>query len=177
MCTCRVISCVIGRGCLLWTVCSLGKTLLVPALFHFVLHPSLPVTPGISWLPIFAFQSLIMKVEVESLSHVWLFATPWAVAYQAPFSWNFPGKNTRVGCHFLLQGIFLTQGLNPHLLCLLHWQVDSLPIAPPGKLGGKGEQNLPSPNMSLWHKDYFRLIIFKKLKAQRKLWKLRNSLL
>ena len=34
--------------------------------------------------------------------------------------WNFPGENTGVGCHFLLQGIFLTQGLNPHLLCLLH---------------------------------------------------------
>ena len=31
-----------------------------------------------------------------------------------------------VGCHFLLQGIFLTQGSNPHLLCLLHWQEDSL---------------------------------------------------
>ena len=34
--------------------------------------------------------------------------------------WDSPGKNTRVGCHFLLQGIFPTQGLNPHLLCLLH---------------------------------------------------------
>ena len=32
--------------------------------------------------------------------------------------WNFSGKNTRVGCHFLLQGIFLTQGSNLHLLCL-----------------------------------------------------------
>ena len=42
--------------------------------------------------------------------------------------WNFPGKNTRVGCHFLLQGIFLTQGLNLYLLCLLHWQADSLPL-------------------------------------------------
>ena len=31
-----------------------------------------------------------------------------------------PGKNTAVSCHALLQGIFLTQGLNPHLLCLLH---------------------------------------------------------
>ena len=30
--------------------------------------------------------------------------------------WNFPGKNTGVGCHFLLQGIFPTQGLNPGLL-------------------------------------------------------------
>ena len=34
----------------------------------------------------------------------------------------FPGKNTRVDCYFLLQRIFLTQGLNPHLLCLLHWK-------------------------------------------------------
>ena len=36
--------------------------------------------------------------------------------------WNSPGKNTAVGCHFLLQGIFLTQGSN---LCLLHWQADA----------------------------------------------------
>ena len=35
-----------------------------------------------------------------------------------------------VGCHFLLQGIFPTQGLNPHLL---HWQEDSLPLS---HLGG-----------------------------------------
>ena len=32
--------------------------------------------------------------------------------------WDFPGKNTGVGCHFLLQGIFLTQGSKLHLLCL-----------------------------------------------------------
>ena len=41
-----------------------------------------------------------------------------------------PGKNTGVGCHFLLQGIFLTQGLNPGSPAL---QVDSLPSEPPGK--------------------------------------------
>ena len=45
----------------------------------------------------------------------------------------FPGKNTRVSCHFLLQGIFPTQGLNLCLLHLLHWEADSLPLAPPGK--------------------------------------------
>ena len=45
-------------------------------------------------------------------------------------SWDFPGKNTGMGYHFLLQGIFPTQGSNLHLL---HWQVDSLPQAPPGK--------------------------------------------
>ena len=46
--------------------------------------------------------------------------------------WNFPGKNTQVDCQFLLQGIFLTQGLNPHLLHLLHWRLDFFPpLAPP----------------------------------------------
>ena len=37
-----------------------------------------------------------------------------------------------MGCHALLQGIFLTQGSNSRLLCLLHWQAGSLPLAPPG---------------------------------------------
>ena len=40
----------------------------------------------------------------------------------------FSSKNTGVGCHFLLQGIFPTQGLNLCLLCLLQWQADSLPL-------------------------------------------------
>ena len=44
--------------------------------------------------------------------------------------WNFPGKNTWVGCHFLLQGIFPTQGSNPRLLHLLHWQADFTPVSP-----------------------------------------------
>ena len=43
--------------------------------------------------------------------------------------WDFPGKNTRGGSHVLLQGNFLTQGLNPHLL---HWQADSLPLSHQG---------------------------------------------
>ena len=41
--------------------------------------------------------------------------------------WNSPGKNTGVGCHSLLQGIFPTQGSNP---CHLYWQADSLPPSP-----------------------------------------------
>ena len=43
--------------------------------------------------------------------------------------WDSPGKNTGVGCCALLQGIFLTLGLNPRLchLCFLHWQMGSLP--------------------------------------------------
>ena len=39
-----------------------------------------------------------------------------------------------MGCHYLLQGMFLTQGWNPRLLCLLHWQPGSFTIAPPEKL-------------------------------------------
>ena len=38
-----------------------------------------------------------------------------------------PGKNTGVGGHFLLRGIFPTQGSNPCLFHLLQWQADSLP--------------------------------------------------
>ena len=47
--------------------------------------------------------------------------------------WDSPGKNTGVGCHALLHGIFLTHGPNPGILCLLHWQVGSWPLAPLGK--------------------------------------------
>ena len=52
---------------------------------------------------------------------------------------GFRGKHTGVGCHFLLQGIFLTQGLNP---CLLHWAGSFFTTEPPGKptvLGNKGK--------------------------------------
>ena len=68
-----------------------------------------------------------VHVCVCALSHVQHFATPWTATPTATVRllcpWNFPGENTEVGCHF--QGIFLTQGWN---LCLLHWQVDSLPL-------------------------------------------------
>ena len=47
--------------------------------------------------------------------------------------WDSPGKNTGVGCCAILQGIFPTQGSNPHLLCFLHGRAGSLPLVPPGK--------------------------------------------
>ena len=57
---------------------------------------------------------LCVFVHTQLLSHIQLFATPWTVARQAPLSMEFSilGQNTGVGCHSLLQGIFLTQGLN-----------------------------------------------------------------
>ena len=52
------------------------------------------------------------------LSHVRLW-TPWTLAHRFLCPWSFPGKNTGVGCHFLLQGIFQTQGSNRCLWYLL----------------------------------------------------------
>ena len=49
------------------------------------------------------------------------------------YPWDSPGKNTGVGCHAPLPGIFPKQGSIPHLLHLLHWQVGSLRLVPPGK--------------------------------------------
>ena len=62
--------------------------------------------------------------------------------------WDFPGKNTGVGGHALLQGIFLTQGSNLSLLHLLHWQVDSLPAEPPEKASAEPTHwKLPRPSV------------------------------
>ena len=84
-----------------------------------------------------------------SLSYsVWPYGL-WPTRLLCP--WDSPGRNTEVSCYALLQGIFLTQGSNLSLLCLLHWQVGSLPLVPPGKpiRGRAGKVNLP---VSLrWH--------------------------
>ena len=72
---------------------------------------------------------------LSCFSHVKLFVTLWIVAHQDPLSWDSPSQNTGVGCHALLQGIFLTQESSLHVLCLLHWQVSTLSLAPPGGTG------------------------------------------
>ena len=59
-------------------------------------------------------------------------AAPQTVAHRPPLFTGFPGKNTGVDNHFLPQGIFLTQGLNPHLSHLLYLQASSSPLAPLG---------------------------------------------
>ena len=66
------------------------------------------------------FLRCACSVESDSLQPYGL----WPARLLCP--WDFPGKNTEMGCHFLLQGIFPTQGWN---LPLLHWQVDSLPLS------------------------------------------------
>ena len=58
--------------------------------------------------------------------------TPWTIACQAPLSMGH-GQEYQNGCYFFLQGIFLIQVSNLYLLCVLHWQTDPSPLAPPGK--------------------------------------------
>ena len=59
---------------------------------------------------------LSCESESEVLSRFRLFATPRIVACAKLLRlWDFQGKSTGVGCHFLLQGILLTQGSNPGL--------------------------------------------------------------
>ena len=78
-----------------------------------------------------ACMLLLCACILNGFSRVQLFAALWTIAHQAPPSMGFPGKNTGAGCHALLQGVFLTQGSNLSLLCLLHWQTGSLPLVPP----------------------------------------------
>ena len=58
-----------------------------------------------------------------------------------------------MSCHALLQWIFLTQGLNLHLLCLLHWQAGLLPLAPLGKPSYIFTTNLCGNDSQTWFKD------------------------
>ena len=82
--------------------------------------------PVYAWLSPYLFtwklpQYCLLISSAWVLSHfswIQLYATLWSMARQAPMSWGSPGKNSGVGHHALLQGIFLTQGSNPHLFHL-----------------------------------------------------------
>ena len=81
------------------------------------------------------------------------FGTPWTVALQAPLSMGFPRQEYWSRYQFLLQGIFLTQGLNLNLSCVLIWQTESLPLSHHG-----------SPIiMPLFKSEYFTLNGFKSM--------------
>ena len=81
--------------------------------------------------------------SVHWLSHVQLFAIPWTAARQAFLSiansWSLPKpmsiKSVMPSSHLIQDRIFLTQGSNTYLLCLLHWLADSLPLDHQGRLG------------------------------------------
>ena len=80
---------------------------------------------------LFRIFSLSLPPYVLScFSHVRLCTTVWTSPTRLLCLRDSPGKDSGVGCHALLQGIFLTQGCWTRI-CLLHWQASSLPLAPP----------------------------------------------
>ena len=77
--------------------------------------------------------------HAQLLCCVRLFVTLWTVAHQALLSMGSSSLEYWVSslewwvAISFSRGVFLSKGLNPCLLCLLHWQAGSLPVAPPGK--------------------------------------------
>ena len=84
-----------------------------------------------------------MECVLSSFSHVWLFVTPWTIAHQDLMSMGFSRWEYWRGLPYLHPGDLPYPGIkpmslmspasNPSLLCLLHWQVGSLPLVLPGK--------------------------------------------
>ena len=100
----RVFSCVVGREYLLWAVHSLGIQ---------YNHVNQHMHSMEKYLHIIICVC-VCSVMPDSLR-------PFGLQPARFFClWDFSGKNTGVGSHFLFRGFFLTQWLNSHLLCLLH---------------------------------------------------------
>ena len=78
---------------------------------------------------VFQFPSFEYQLVAQSCPTL---VTPWLQLTRLLCLWDFPGKNTEVGYHFLLQGIFPTQGSNLHLLSLT-LRDRLFTTAPPGK--------------------------------------------
>ena len=72
-----------------------------------------------------------MHVQCSVMSN---FVTPWTVACQAPWSLEFSGQEYWSWLPFPSPGDFPDQVLNSHLLHLLHWQSDSVPLCHLGNL-------------------------------------------
>ena len=107
-------------------------------------YPSPTTLKTLTVLPL-VFPEHFMHVHTKSLQLCPTLCDPmdWLQPARLFCPWDSPGKNTGVGCHFLFQVIFPVQGSNPCLLCLLHWQVGSLPLAPPGNgIRGRDQINV-----------------------------------
>ena len=123
--------------CLLGFVLSCVWCIFPPQIFRVYqgAWPSSRLTWTTAWTSCDAFSFFSLSLS-DGTFHV---CAQWSVTLCDPIDCSSPvssvhgvfsGKNTGVSCHFLLQGTFLTQGSNLHLLL---WQLDSLPLAPPGK--------------------------------------------
>ena len=98
------------------------KILSRPRLVFDTLHHTILLSPQI-WSNFKPSICVYVCVHMHAVSCVWFFVTPRMVARSSVHG-IFQANSTEVGCSFLLQWIFLTQGKKLTLLCLLHCQVD-----------------------------------------------------
>ena len=102
-------------------------------------HPLCSILLGTKWIECSLWLTILphhvykYRCVLSPFSCVRIFATLWTVVYQAPLSMGFSRQEYWSGLPCPPPGIFLTQGMNPCFLCLLYWQVGSLPLVPPGK--------------------------------------------
>ena len=99
------------------SVLTLGQSSLISST---TLYPHIIGAHSTTHLSFVTLVTIVFLWSAQLLSHVQLFATPWTVAHQSPLSTEFSRQEYWSGL-FLLQGIFLTQGSNPHLLCHPYW--------------------------------------------------------
>ena len=100
---------------------------------------------NVQWLRVRRNLCTRYILRAKSLQSVWLFVTLCIVC-----PWDSPGRNSGVGCHALLQGVFPALGWNLNFLHLLHWQVGSFPLVPPRYiLVERTKPLLPGPG--LWN--------------------------
>ena len=85
------------------------------------------------WCPAACQAPCEVCMHAQSLSHVWLLATLWTRACQAPLSMEFSGQEYWGGLPFPPPGDLPDPGIKPTSPALLHWQVDCLSPAPPWK--------------------------------------------
>ena len=85
------------------------------------------------YLKLSQHSQLATCMHAKSLQSYLTLCNPMDCRLPGSFVYGIPGKNTGVNCHVIPQRIFLNQGSNPLLLCLLHWKVGSLSLVPPGK--------------------------------------------
>ena len=109
------------------------ETMLIQIHFHFCfLYRTNCNWKIILWVMEVLLANCLTPYDVCS---VWLFVTPWTIDHQAPLSMGFSRQGYSSGLPFSPPGIFQTQESNP---CLLHWQVDSLPLCYLGSPSWKG---------------------------------------
>ena len=89
-------------------------------------------------------------VLLSRFSHVRLFATPWTVAHQVALSTGYSRQEYWSGLPCLLPGDLPNPGIKPTSLCLLLWQIGSLPLAPPGKLSNPQIKKVTLSVASCW---------------------------